>query len=368
MKTAGTVKGAIALVCLAAAFAAAPAAQAAYPGANGKIVFFEDGITQKLISMDPNGSNQQDYFSPASSAPSFSADGTKVAYEEFGSIVVRNTDGSGTPVTLTPLPLGIGQTGFHDFHDPALSSDGTKVAYQDLFVLTSPIVLGDSSIRIANVDGSGVPASISGSMTVQNLEPTFSPDGGTIFYQRYTAANLGDVYQAPSTGGSGTAIDGAATSSNEGDPEISPDGTTLVFEKLVGEYDLLYVVLSAPTMAFNLIADGQGQMDPAFSPDGTKIAYAQDDTADGDPDDIYTADADGDSPSRVNVTDTPGSNDSNPGWSAPFPVPTTPLGTPPASTSPPPTTASATAAAAPKKCKKGRKLKKGKCVRKKKKK
>src|SRR6267378_1304106 len=76
-----------------------------FPGTNGKIAFVSDRTgphgTQQIFVMNADGSVQTDLSNNAFSdgAPSWSPDGTKIAFESFrtgtSQIFVMNADGSG---------------------------------------------------------------------------------------------------------------------------------------------------------------------------------------------------------------------------------------------------------------------------------
>ncbi len=339
----------------------AASAQAAYPGTNGKIVF-ASGDPASLFSMDPNGANPQPFDGAGIGPPSFSADGSKVAYvkpEEPDGIVVRNTNGTGTPVFFSAPPDF--NPFSRDYESPSLSADGERV----VFVLRDSFPGAGSNILVADVNGSGIPVYLTNDGV--SFEPALSPDGSTTYYNKND-----DIYKMASDGGpfplSGS-VDGAATAAAERDPELSPNGSTLLYEKFVGsDFDIHGVSLSGPPNETFVIPDAGDDEDPAYSPDGTKIAYSSDDDTPTDDlvDEIFVADADGSD--KTNLTNSDAVTDSSPSWSAPFPPVPSPAPAPGPVSAATTLPGAVTPAVAPKKCKKGQKLKKGKCVRKKRKK
>ena len=121
---------------------------AAYPGANGKIVYENDnGIEPEIFVMNADGSGQVNLTNDPGTPdtvndrdPAWSPDGTKIAFSRANqghmNVYVMNADGSGR-VELTPgAASGNGETGV----DPNWSPDGTRIVYSDsgnLFVMDS---------------------------------------------------------------------------------------------------------------------------------------------------------------------------------------------------------------------------------------
>src|SRR5215212_8469229 len=108
--------GAMALVSLAVPLAA----QAAFPGANGKIAFERDN---EIFLMNPDGSGAAPLTSNgvAKRDPAVSPDGKRIAFlrADVGDIFAMNLDGTGL-VNLTNDPEG-------QETDVAWSPDGTKI-------------------------------------------------------------------------------------------------------------------------------------------------------------------------------------------------------------------------------------------------
>ena len=127
-------------------------AEAAFPGANGKIATselysFEDGI--HTLNPDGTGDAWLTPEDPGATSPAWSPDGTRIAYDgfRFGNrdIFVMNGDGTGV-VRLTADPA-------HD-GNPAWSPDGTQIVFEstrdgnlELYVMNAD---GSNPVRITN--------------------------------------------------------------------------------------------------------------------------------------------------------------------------------------------------------------------------
>ena len=120
--------GARLIACLAAMLLVPPAAaQAAYPGANGKLAFVRDG---HVWTMNPDGTGAAQLTTGAADAsdPEWSPDGTRIAFVRGlpgqRRLATMNADGTGE----APFPVFIpGENG--DVYAPTWSPDGRRLAY-----------------------------------------------------------------------------------------------------------------------------------------------------------------------------------------------------------------------------------------------
>jgi Tol biopolymer transport system component len=260
----------LAASALAATGALAPPAQAAFPGANGKIAFTTDrdgnneiyvknldgsGLTRltnnaasdsdpawspdvsqivfvynrdggnfEIYKMNANGSSQTRLTknSAFDADPNWSSDGTQIAFasDRDGSNfnifkMSASGDANGT-IAPTQLTTNFGHDGF-----PAWSPDGSKIAFstdQD----------GNNEIYTMNTDGTNQidrtnnPASDTG--------PSWSPDGGQIAFASDRSGN-GDTYKMNADGSSPTDL--STFTNAEHSPAWSPDGRRIA-EVVVG--------------------------------------------------------------------------------------------------------------------------------------
>lgn len=222
--------------------------------------------------------------------PSFSPDGTRIAFTRNGQVHVMNADGTGiTRVTdVARAPSGL-----------AWSPDGTRIA----FVGTLP---GEEGLIIVDPDG-GAPRLVGGNIPwvirhtaaaspgrLIETTPSWSPDGTRILVDAPDGFYLIDVE-------SGDTAPLAEHQSECGpwNAAYSPDGTTIAFTRWqpLGESPLIFCGLAG---IFLMDADGTNvrrltnpslrPWGPAWSPDGTHIAFFN---QPGGPGALYVVNVDG---------------------------------------------------------------------------
>jgi hypothetical protein len=244
---------------LALGLLAAPA-QAAFPGANGKIAYmwFEgDSTTQQICTINPNGTGETCLTSIQALAeePAWSSDGQKIVWwisNLVGDIVTMNADGSNQQ--------SVRSNAFTPSWSPA-SRD--------------KIVFVEDSGGLATIDSDGTgfaPLTSDGS----DGSPNWSPDGFRIAFTRTTGGNR-EIYAISPDTGQETRLTNTAVS--ELSPDWSPDGSNILF--------------SAGGQLHTMNADGSDRtplpvsgVEPSWSPDGQKIVYRLGSN-------IYIANADG---------------------------------------------------------------------------
>lgn len=290
---------------------AAGAAHAAFPGANGKIAFDRysnlstglapgarighgtgakgagdrsgRGVEQsdQVFTINPDSTGETDVSNSdrLDEDVNWSADGVKLAFDAFGEgaqIWSMNADGS----AQTDLTNNTDTDAFL----PAWSPDGTQVAYSQ----ADPASNSDG-IWVMNADGSNQhevipPTDIPETGFVENLFPNWSPDGARIAYSREVndegqQIDTSQIWVA-NADGSGTPQNVSNNADWDEDPNWSPNGAQLAFDKYPGDNDV-------PAEIWVMNADGSGahqvtfptdssDVGAAFSPDGTQIAYESD--------------------------------------------------------------------------------------------
>ena len=136
-------------VVIAATLLAAPSAQAAFPGANGKIAFTRGaGTAEEIWTANPDGTDPRAITANGwgDRMPAFSPDGTRIAF-------VSLENGAANPEIYVMDAAGGGRTRLttsdgNDL-DPAWSPDGSKLAFM------SNRELGNPDIWVMDADGGG---------------------------------------------------------------------------------------------------------------------------------------------------------------------------------------------------------------------
>jgi dipeptidyl aminopeptidase/acylaminoacyl peptidase len=298
-------------------------AQAAFPGANGKIVFMH---SNQVSVINPDGSAltylpTSDLEDPNSFVgfddPAWSPDGTKIAFAAFttfgpsiagtdSAVWTMNADGSDKRL-LTTQVRG---------RDPSWSPDGTKIAFVSDRLISTTVAIPE--LYVMNADGSGQTK-----LAEHIADPVWSPDGDRIAVATPFDIGLGGLSDATSvsssegistissTGGPLTRITNVSGDRN---PDWSPDGSKLVFERLTPtalSNERQYVINVVNADGAGLVQIGAppvrliNQIQPVWSPDGKRVAFVLSDNFR-----IYTMAADGSDISQV----TPGPNDTSPDW------------------------------------------------------
>ncbi len=266
------------LLALFAGLIAQDMASAAFPGANGKIVFQGQGRTTCSCStkgnadiyvMNRDGSGQTNLTSGSSaweSEPKLSPDGTKIAYvRQDDTIYVMNANGSGaTQVT-------------NDGHSPTWSPGGKKIAF-----------VRGMAIYSVNIDGSGLTRLTGASTLNGGSNLAWSPDGRKIAFESLNKYYDPAVFVMNADGSDIRNLSGTGSNVYDDAPSWSPDGTRIAFERA----NSVYV----------MNADGTN---PAWSPDGTKIIYEGDF-------DLFLMDAEGGNVTQM--TSSSNSYFSSPDW------------------------------------------------------
>ena len=259
-----------------ALWASAGAAQAAFPGINGKIAFTSKG---EIYVMNADGSDRTNLTQhpDLDEAPAWSPDGSKIVFHRFQTqgvnnreIYVMNADGSGQ-TNLTQHPA-------HD-SSPAWSPDGSKIAF------TSDRD-GNDEVYVMNADGSGQ-TNLTQASTHEG-RPAWSPDGSKIAFQS-SRVDTWEIYTMNADGSD--QINLTQDPRDDTSPAWSPDGSKIAFHSFrsPGDPDI-YVMNADGTGQTNLTQAAGYDDSPAWSPDGSKIAFHREGALSVD---IYVMNADG---------------------------------------------------------------------------
>jgi Tol biopolymer transport system component len=258
-RNAGAVAGVAVVVLTAAGLVGAAPASAAYRGANGVIAFTStrtgasqvyvratDGTEEQLTNGTPGGA----------SAPTFSPDGSRIAYSAGNDIWLMHADGT-HKVNLT-----------HDAKnntDPIWAPDGTKIA----FLSTRDVVSAEIYSMPA---GGGAPHRIThNAMTERNL--SWAPTGTRIAFDASGNGATPNVQIYAAAVATGAITNLSNNPYNDRSPDFSPSGALIVFisdRSAGGNLWLMSADGSAPTPAGtpNVYV---GPVGPTWSADGSQI-------------------------------------------------------------------------------------------------
>src|SRR5688572_10243977 len=202
-------------VALAAVLLTAGQAQAAFPGANGKIAFARSG---NIYTINPDGSGLEQLTSTGKDGePAWSANGRRIAFtsdrDGNSEVYVMDANGAGQQ-NLTNHPA--------DDSHPAWSPDGRRIAFDRL----TPGVGYD--IHVMDAGGGGA------TKITEGVDPVWSPDGQRIAFvlvNNITLVNrdgtgLLELTHYP--------IPTRDSHVNPYDPNWSPDGRWIVWMRIGG--------------------------------------------------------------------------------------------------------------------------------------
>jgi hypothetical protein len=244
-----------------------PAAQAAFPGANGEIAFSRvtNNTVETIWAKTPGGAERQvTQTGPTERSPAYSPDGSRIAYVSHqngsGDVYVRNTDGTGDPINLTT------ENDATDDLDPSWSPDGKKLVFRS----TRSSVVG---LYIVDVAVPGSAQRINGTRDVP-LDPAWSPVGDQIAYHSSDGDNV-DIWLIDANGTNSRNLTDDPMGRTNRDPSWSPDGARIAFSRVEIGTHIWTVDVATGTDEVQLTKEGTLNNRPAYSPDGKRVAWSR---------------------------------------------------------------------------------------------
>jgi TolB protein len=273
--------------------AAAVPAQAAFPGANGRLVFQReapagDHTQTDVYTIAPNGAGLVRLtHSPNFNefGPNWNAAGTRIAFWRTrapfgpGTVFTMHADGSGQ----TQLTHGV------DARDPAWNPAGNRLVFTHIEGTNFDLW----SMRAA--DG-GNPRPLTTGRAL-DFEAAWSPSGSRIAFTRgFERGDPGNIAVLDLRTGTVTTV----THSPAYDHQVAwaPGGRRLVFERDWASTSSIFAVNADGTHLVRLTRGQFFDTGPAYSPDGTQIAFGSD-RGGASFDDLWVMRANGDQLQRV---------------------------------------------------------------------
>ncbi|HYF25186.1 MAG TPA: hypothetical protein VD931_05560 [Baekduia sp.] len=305
-------RGRLALTLLLLIAGAAAPAQAAFPGANGRVAFSSEGDLW-TVAADGTGLARLTMTADDEAQAAFSPDGTRIAF--------RRRPEPGAPYQVHVMAADgsdvrrVGVSAFHDTQ-PAWTPDGARIVFR-----RSTPGAGDGDVWSMRADGTDARQLVA-TPEADERYPVVSPDGTRLAFTSDRAGQY-EVYVSAADGAGPVRL--THDPGYDSAPSWSPDGGRIAFER--------GAALDADTTKdiWVMAADGAGQTrltetagvdeGPAFSPDGTQIAFTS--GRDGQYE-VYRMAADGSGQARVVAREA--TREESPDWQ---PVPVA-LGPPPA--------------------------------------
>lgn len=262
-------------------------AQAAFPGANGKIAFTSDRDgNNEIYIMDADGSNQTRLTNnpAADNYPRFSPDGRKISFnsDRVGAVAkIFTMDLDGSNVTQITNNATADANASWAPTNRQLSFDSTRDdQYLDIYKMNTD---GSNVVRLTNHQP-------------YDVESAWSPNGQKIVYRREDVFGGAFDLWMMNSDGSGPAQFTSRNIFDFGPPSWAPDGSYVAYDGLAAGNMEIYKIKADGTGDTRLTNTAAREVEPSWSPDGTKIAFTT--NRDGNYE-IYTMNTDGSNPTRL---------------------------------------------------------------------
>jgi Tol biopolymer transport system component len=333
----------VAIVAVVSAGVVVSVAPATQPGENGSIAFrrYLDAKQTRaaVMTIAPDGSSERQLTHPPKGTlddlPDWSPDGTRLVFSRCPAdnvchLMIVNADGTGlrelTPACPSPPgPKGLPR-GCQDAANPSFTPDGEHILYTRAtgHVRTFPKfdtdVIQHSAIVMIGADGTGARVILRlRPYTGDANNPQLSPDGRTVVFEKATSplAHPRLQHAVFTVGADGRGLHRVTPLKLRGGdgPDWAPDGSRILFRSNedVGDFEKsqLYTIRADGSGLTKITHVGGGTklLSASFSPDGTRIVFAM--APKNKLPDLYTMAADGSD--VVRVTRNP-KWDSRPDW------------------------------------------------------
>lgn len=274
--------------------AAAPCAEATFPGKNGKIAYYKDppedlGAGSDIYSINPDGSGDTNLSRTygLDEEADWSADGSALVFQSdrqdpfsnFFDLYRMNANGSGqTRITNFADPA----SGPLSAEKPSWSPDSTRIALSQGPRYGDPPAIVNPQALVINSDGTGLVSLAPDSY--YEFAPAWSPRGDRIAWPGAIGSENDGIYTSRPDGSDPRLVVPGLWDN----PNWSPDGSKLAFTSF-GENDYVWIANSDGS-GLHAVSNTFPALAPVWSPDGTKIAFSKIGSASTN---VYVMDADG---------------------------------------------------------------------------